>query len=46
MRAWIMAAALALAATPAGAETVRASVESGILAGEATDRARIFRNIP
>ncbi|OYW90081.1 MAG: hypothetical protein B7Z13_15495 [Caulobacterales bacterium 32-67-6] len=46
MRAWIMAAALALAATPAGAETVRVSVESGILAGEATERARIFRNIP
>ena len=46
MRAWIMAAALALAATPVGAETVRVSVESGILAGEATERARIFRNIP
>lgn len=46
MRVWIMAAALALAATPAGAETVRAAVESGVLAGEATDRARIFRSIP
>lgn len=46
MRAWIIGAVLALAATPVAAEEVRVSVESGILAGEATDRARIFRNIP
>lgn len=45
MRVW-MAAAIALLATPAGAATVQATVESGLLAGEATDRARVFRNIP
>ncbi|MDP1872748.1 carboxylesterase/lipase family protein [Phenylobacterium sp.] len=44
MRFLVAAALLALAATPVGAETVR--VEGGVLAGEATDRARIFRNIP
>ena len=46
MRAWVVAGAIALLGTPASAETVRATVESGVLAGEATARAQIFRNIP
>jgi len=46
-RTWaFLAAALALAAPAAAAAPVAIRVESGVLAGEATDRAAIFRNIP
>src|SRR5215218_9021595 len=37
--------ALALAGA-ARAEPVKVTVESGVLAGEATERANVFRNIP
>ena len=47
MKPWMMAVAAVLAAgTPALAESVKAKVESGVVVGEATDRAAVFRNIP
>lgn len=47
MKPWVMAAVAVLAAgSPAWAESVKVKVESGVLAGEATDRAAVFRNIP
>jgi len=48
MKPWIslIAAACGLFATAAFAAPATIRVESGTLAGEATDRARIFRNIP
>lgn len=45
MGAMIMGAALALASA-AQAQDVTVKVESGVLAGAQTDRARIFKNIP
>ena len=49
MKPWISLIAAAcglLAATTASAAPATIRVESGTLAGEATDRARAFRNIP
>ena len=47
MRYAVMAAAVWLAACgSANAQTVKATVEGGVVAGEATERANIFRNIP
>ncbi|MEH6678037.1 carboxylesterase/lipase family protein [Phenylobacterium sp.] len=49
MKPWISLIAAAwglLAATAASAAPATIRVESGTLAGEATDRARVFRNIP
>lgn len=45
MRLGLILSAL-LVASAAHAEPVRATVETGVLAGEATDRANVFRNVP
>ena len=42
----IVLGVLALAGAAQGAEAPKARVESGLLAGTQTERARIFRNIP
>jgi para-nitrobenzyl esterase len=42
----VLAAVVALAAGGAQAQAVKVSVEGGVLAGEANDRAHVFRNIP
>ncbi|HEY8573800.1 carboxylesterase/lipase family protein [Phenylobacterium sp.] len=41
-----IAAAVLMAAGAAGAQPVKAKIETGVVAGEANDRANVFRNIP
>lgn len=42
----LIAACAQSAAGPAAAEPVKARVETGVLVGEATERAKVFRNVP
>jgi para-nitrobenzyl esterase len=46
LRTVIVSAALLLAAGAAAAEPVKVKIESGVLVGDATDRANVFRDIP
>ena len=43
---WMVAAALALVAGAAEAQAVKVKVEGGVVAGQANDRANVFKNIP